>query len=124
MSGINRTKIGLKIFKQLEKKGLLKDIVILRAGENVFREKQDDLYVCTVKGYYHTGSTSINIINGSTDATTINKNYQDKLLMIVDDSTRKIQGHDYFVLDNVKYEIVDKGNVEDIVYDSCLKRLE
>lgn len=124
MSGINRTKIALKLYKQLEKKGLLKEIVILRSGENVFKEKKDDLFVCKVKGYYHKGSTSINIINASIDASNLNKNYQDRFLVIVDENTKKINEHDYFILDNVKYEIVDKGNVEDIVYDSYLKRVE
>lgn len=124
MSGINRTKIALKLYKQLEKKGLLKEIVVLRAGEDVFGEKQDDLFVCKVKGYYHRGSNSINIVNGITDAANLNRNYQDRFLIIVDESTNQISEHDYFILDNVKYEIVDKGNVEDIIYDSYLKRME
>lgn len=124
MSGINRKKIGLRIYKQLERKDLLKEVKILRKGENVFRENQDDLYVCTIKGYYHKGSTSINIVNGSSDASNMNKNYQDRFLLIVDDAAIKIKEHDFFVLDNIKYEIVDKGNIEDIIYDSYLKRLE
>ena len=122
MSGINRKNIGLKIYKQLERKDLLKEVKILRSGENIFREKQDGLYVCTMKGYYHQGSTSI--VNDSTEASNMNKNYQDRFLMIVDDESKKIEEHDYFDLTGIKYEIVDKGNIEDIIYDSYLKRLE
>lgn len=127
MSGINRKKIGLRIYKQLERKDLLKEVKVLRDGKNIFGEKdesQNGLYVCTMKGYYHQGSTSINIVNDSTEASNMNKNYQDRFLMVVDDESKKIEEHDYFNLNGIKYEIVDKGNIEDIIYDSYLKRLE
>lgn len=127
MSGINRGRIGLKIYKQLEKKGLLKEVIILRSGKNVFQEKKDDLFVCKVNGYYHKGSSSgssSNITNASIDAANINKNYQDRFLLIVDENSLKVQEHDYFIIDNIKYEIIDKGNTQDIVFDIYLKRME
>jgi hypothetical protein len=126
VSGINRGKIALKIYKQLEKKDLLKEVSILRGGENVFKEKQEDLFVCKIKGYYHKGSSSgsNNIINASTDASNINKNYQDRFLIIVDETSLEIQERDYFAFDGVIYEIIDKGNTQDIVFDMYLKRME
>lgn len=102
----------------------MKDIIILRAGKNIFGEYEEDQYVSTVKGYYHIGSTSVNIVNNSTDAANLNRNYQDRLLMIVDDEVKKIKEHDYFKLDDVMYEIIDKGNIQDIVWDTYLKRKE
>ena len=115
-----------KIRNQLVKKvtPFMKEVIVLRAGENVFGEYEEDQYVCKIKGYYHTGSTSTNIVNNSTEAANLNRNYQDRLLLIVDDEIKKIKEHDYFKLDDVMYEIVDKGNIEDIVWDTYLKRKE
>ncbi|WP_368488387.1 hypothetical protein [Clostridium sp. BJN0013] len=115
-----------RIRNQLTKKitPFMKDVIILRAGKNIFGEYEKDQYVGKVKGYYHTGSTSINIVNNSTEAANLNRNYQDRFLFIVDDEVKKIKEHDYFKLDYVTYEIIDKGNIEDIVWDSYLKRKE
>ncbi|OAA91256.1 hypothetical protein [Clostridium ljungdahlii] len=115
-----------RIRRQLVRKitPFMKEVKILRQDENIFGEKQEDQYVCTVKGYYHTGGTSINVVNGSSDDTNLNKNYQDRFLFIVDDEVKKIKEHDYFKLDDVMYEIIDKGNIEDIVWDTYLKRME
>lgn len=77
-----------------------------------------------MKGYYHVGSTSINIVNNSTEAANLNRNYQDRFLLIVDDEVKKIKEHDYFKLDDIMYEIIDEGNIEDIVWDTYLKRKE
>ncbi|MFL0197277.1 hypothetical protein ACJDU8_17180 [Clostridium sp. WILCCON 0269] len=115
-----------KIRNQLVKKvtPFMKEVKVLRSEGNVFGEKGNDQYVCTTNGYYHVGSTSVNIVNYSTEAANLDKNYQDRLLLIVDDEVKKIKEHDYFQLDDVKYEIINKGNVEDVVWDTYLKRKE
>lgn len=115
-----------KIRNQLVKKitPFMEEVTILREGKNIFGEYEKDQYVCKIKGYYHTGSTSINIVNYITEAADLNRNYQDRLLLIVDDEVKKIKEHDYFKLDDVMYEIIDKGNIEDIVWDTYLKRRE
>ncbi|AND84269.1 hypothetical protein GTH52_07080 [Clostridium tyrobutyricum] len=113
-----------RIRRQLVRKvaPFMKDIIILRKGENIFGEYEEDQYVCTVKGYYHKGGTYItNFIN---DGANLNRNYEDRLLFILDDEVKKIKEHDYFKLDDVIYEIIDKGNIEDIVWDTYLKRKE
>lgn len=38
MANMNRGKISKKIYEQLEKKGLLREIKILRIGKNAFEE--------------------------------------------------------------------------------------
>lgn len=115
-----------RIRNQLTKKitPFMKDVIILRTGKNIFGEYEEDQYVCNIKGYYHIGSTSVNIVNNSTEAANLNRNYQDKFLMIVDDEVKKIEEHDYFKLDDVMYEIIDKGNIQDIVWDTYLRRKE
>lgn len=113
-----------KIRQQLIKKvtSFMKDIIVLREGKNAFGEKEEDKYVCTVKGYYHKGGTYINSL--TQDGSNLNRNYEDRLLFIVDDEVTKIKEHDYFKVNDVMYEIIDKGNIEDIVWDTYLKRKE
>lgn len=121
MSGINRAKISERIYKQLERKGLLKEIKILRNGKNVYGEKLEDLYVTTVKAYYYKEKSKINI--GADTGATININYYDKLLVAYSEESKKIKQDDYFALDNIKYKIIDTGNVENIVFDMHLNRM-
>lgn len=118
---INRAKISLKLYNQLSKKGLLKSVNILRNDKNVFGERVKDLYVCTVKGYYHRSDLKVTI--QSADGGSINGGYEDKLLLTNSEESRKIMRDDYFILDGITYQIIDLGNVEDIVYDMSLKRM-
>ncbi|WP_096635821.1 hypothetical protein [Clostridium cochlearium] len=121
MSKINRGKISKQIYKQLEKKGLLKEVKILRNGKNAYGEKLEDLYVTTIKGYYYRKENKINI--SSDTGATINTNYYDKLLVAYNEESKKIKQDDYFTLDGTKYKIIDTGNVEDIVFDMYLNRM-
>ncbi|MBV1816858.1 hypothetical protein ACIR03_02720 [Clostridium cochlearium] len=120
MSKINRGKISKQIYKQLEKKGLLKEIKVLRNGKNAYGEKLEDLYVTTIKGYYYRKENKINI--SSDTGATINTNYYDKLLVAYNEESKKIKQDDYFTLDGTKYKIIDTGNVEDIIFDMILER--
>lgn len=121
MAGLNRAKISEKIYKQLEKKGLLKEVNILRIGTNAYKEKTEDLYVCTIKCYYYKNNLKLTL--AFSEAATINHGNEDKLLVVVNDESKKIQKDDYFILDNVKYKIIELGNVEDIIFDMSLERM-
>lgn len=121
MGAINRAKISAKLYNQLDKKGLLKSINVLRNGKNAFKEKVNDLYVCTIKGYYHKNNLKLTLSFG--EAATVNHGNEDKLLVVVNDESKKIQKDDYFILDNVKYKIIELGNVEDIIFDMSLERM-
>ena len=121
MAGINRAKVSKKVYKQLERKGLLKEIKILRTGVNAYKEKKEDLYVCTIKGYYYKNNLKLTLAFG--EAATINHGNEDKLLVVVNDESKKIKKDDYFILDNVKYKIIELGNVEDIIFDMSLERM-
>ena len=121
MAGMNRKKIALRLYKQLEKKGLLKEIKILRTGLNAFKEKQEDLYVCTIKGYYYKKENKI-VLRTDT-AATVNTQYNDKLLVVFNEESQKIRKDDYFILNNTKFKIVEPNNVENIVFDMYLDRM-
>jgi hypothetical protein len=117
----NSEKISLKIYNQLDKKGLLKSINILRIDGNVFGEKGNDLFVCAIKAYYHRNNLKITL--QSNESASLNRGYEDRLLVTVNDESKKIMKDDYFILDSVKYKIIDLGNVEDIVFDMSLERM-
>lgn len=121
MAGINRAKISAKIYKQLEKKDLLKEVNILRTQTNAYKEKMNDLYVCTIKGYYHREESKVE--SDSVESATINKLYNDKFLVVYDDTSIKINKDDYFMLDSTQYKIIDLGNVENIIFDMYLSRM-
>ncbi|KEI12790.1 hypothetical protein FDJ70_07595 [Clostridium botulinum] len=121
MSGINRKKISLKIYKQLEKKGLLKEIQIFRIGKNAFGETEEKLFVCNVKAFYYRKDTKINYLINTSG--TINKQYNDKLLVGFSEESQKIRKDDFFVLQNDTFKIIDTGNIEDIVFDMYLERI-
>ncbi|EES51015.1 hypothetical protein NE172_02075 [Clostridium botulinum] len=121
MSEINRAKVSVKIYKQLEKKGLLKSVNILRNDVNVFNERVTDLYVCTIKAYYYKNSLKLTLQSG--EASSLTSGYLDKLLVTNNDESKKIKQDDYFTLDGVKYKIIELGNVQDIVFDMSLERM-
>jgi len=121
MSEINRAKISEKIYKQLEGKGLLKSINVLRTDVNVYKEKVNDLYVCTIKAYYYKSTVKITL--QSNESASLNTGHQDKLLVMNNDESKKIHKDDYFTLDDVKYKILELGNVENIVFDMSLERM-
>lgn len=130
MSEIKRSRYSKQILKALTSKGLMKDIVILRDKLNAFREKNDDNYVCTVKGYYYRNETKI-VLNLS-ESGTINDQYNEKLLVVYDDESKKIKQDDYFFykedIDNkenegIKYKIIDTGNKENIVFNMSINRM-
>lgn len=118
---LNRAKISINIYKQLERKGLLRDIRILRNKKNVFGENNGPLEVCNVKGYYYKKNNKLSI-STNTGATT-NRNYNDKLLLIINEDSLKINKDDYFLLDNISFKIIDPNNIEDLVFDMYLERI-
>jgi hypothetical protein len=121
MSGIDKAKISEKLYKQLDKKGLLKEIIIFRLKKSVYKEKASELYVCTLKGYYHKSNLKLNIT--SEESATTNRGYSDKFLAICDTESNKILEDDYFKLNGVSYKIIELGNIEDIIFDMSLSRM-
>ncbi len=47
----------------------------------------------------------------------------EKLMVVIDEESRKIQPGDWFALDGVDYEIVDLGNSLEVYFDFSLERL-
>lgn len=121
MAGIDRAKISEKLYKQLDKKGLLREIKVFRIGQNAYGEKIEELYVATIKAYYYRENKKI-VINANISGT-VNNNYCDKLLVNYNKESDKLKRDDYFILDDVKYKIADTGNVENIILDMYLERM-
>lgn len=112
-------KIKPKIQKVIDKFPTYVDIY--RDAKNEFEEPNGKDLVCSVKGFYHEGNTQISAI--TTDKGQVKRNKQMFLMVIYDEDTVKIKENDYFLLDNVKYVIKDKGNQNrlNIYFDMLLE---
>ena len=112
-------KIKPKIQKVIDKFPTYVDIY--RDAKNEFEEPNGKDLVCSVKGFYHEGNTQISAI--TTDKGQVKRNKQMFLMVIYDEDTVKIKENDYFLLDNVKYVIRDKGNQNrlNIYFDMLLE---
>ena len=112
-------KIKPKIQKVIDKFPTYVDIY--RDVKNEFEEPNGKDLVCSVKGFYHEGNTQISAI--TTDKGQVKRNKQMFLMVIYDEDTVKIKENDYFLLDNVKYVIKDKGNQNrlNIYFDMLLE---
>ena len=112
-------KIKPKIQKVIDKFPTYVDIY--RDAKNEFEEPNGKDLVCSVKGFYHEGNTQISAI--TTDKGQVKRNKQMFLMVIYDEDTIKIKENDYFLLDNVKYVIRDKGNQNrlNIYFDMLLE---
>lgn len=112
-------KIKPKIQKVIDKFPTYVDIY--RDAKNEFEEPNGKDLVCSVKGFYHEGNTQISAI--TTDKGKVKRSKQMVLMVIYDEDTIKIKENDYFLLDNVKYVIRDKGNQNrlNIYFDMLLE---
>lgn len=112
-------KIKSKIKKVIDKFPTYVDIY--RNAKNEFGEPGGKDLICSIKGFYHEGNTQISVI--TTDKGEFKRNKQKFLMVLYDDKTVKIQENDYFVLDNIKYIIKDKGNQNrlNIYFDMLLE---
>lgn len=130
MSGINRERIAQRILISLTKKDLMKSIIIYRNGKNAFGETQENQYVCTIKGFYHRDKSKLNL--SFNEGAIVNTGYYEKLLVVVNEESKKIKQDDYFFYKEdisneqdkeTKYKIIDKGNIENIVFDMSINRM-
>lgn len=116
---MNKVKIRREVYNAF--KTYMQDIKIFRTGLNVYREKEDDLYVADVEGYYSLGKNLI-VVN-YTDAGATNKNYNEMLAVMITKESKKIKQDDYFTINNIKYRIINIQNVLDIYLDLTLERM-
>lgn len=116
---MNVEKTQKQVKKAIDKFG--KEVEIRRNGVNEFNEPNDEpSIVTTIKGYYYKGqSISIN----TSEAGEVAFNKEEKLMIVLDIKGQKVQTGDYFLLNDIKYEIADLGNNFDIYLDMTLKRV-
>jgi len=116
---MNKIKTKREIYNAF--KPYMQNVRIFRTGINDYGEKEDDLFVTEIEGYYSLGKNLIAI--NYTDGGAINSNYNEMLSVMVDKESKKIQKDDYFNLNDVKFRIVHIQNVMDIYLDLTLERV-
>lgn len=119
---MNADRVKQNLFKQLKRKGLLKPIAIYRNEVNEFHEPTEPVKVCDIEAHYHKGKNNnlnINITEGSS----VVVNRSEKLLVVNNEESLLIKTGDFFHLNDTKYEIVDKGDNFEIVFDMTLERV-
>ena len=116
---MNKIKTKREIYNAF--KPYMQNIRIFRTGTNDYGEKEEDLYVTEIEGYYSLGKNLIAI--NYTDAGAINKNYNEMLSVMINDNSLKIKQDDYFYLNDIKFRIVNIQNVMDIYLDLTLERV-
>ena len=112
-------KIKPKVKKVIDKFPTIVDIY--RNSKNEFGEPTGEQLICTVKGFYHEGTSQISAI--ATDKGQVKRTKQVFLMVLYDETTINIRENDYFTLDNIKYKITDLGNTNklNIYFDMQLE---
>ncbi|TAN64777.1 hypothetical protein WS9_013365 [Paraclostridium sordellii 8483] len=112
-------KIKPKIQKVINK--FPTEVTILRNAKNEYEEPTKPITICNIKGFWHDGSTMISQI--TTNGGKIKRDRQYFLMVLYDQVSLLIKEGDFFEHKGVKYEIVDKGNCNnmDIYFDMLLE---
>lgn len=113
-------KIKPKVKKVIDKFPTYVDIY--RHELNEFNEPNGDKFICSIKGFYHEGTSQITSVKA--DKGEIKRDKSKFLMVICDDITMQIQEDDFFILDHIKYSIKDLGNQNrlNIYFDMLLER--
>ncbi|MCD3254382.1 hypothetical protein [Clostridium botulinum] len=96
------------------------NIIIKRKCINEYHEVTTPMQIEIFEGYYSKGKNLISI-NYTENAST-NKNYNEIFSIIINENSKKIKRLDFFILNNVQYNIVDIENVSNIYFDLTLER--
>lgn len=113
-------KVKPKIQKAINK--MPTKVTILRNTTNEFGEPSVAHVVCEITGLWHDGNNMISQI--VTNSGEIKRQKQNFLMVIYDQVSCLIKEGDYFTLKGTKYEIVDKGNTNnmDIYFDMLVRK--
>lgn len=113
-------KIKPKIMKVIKK--FPSKVTIKRSKLNEFGEPTFDMIVCEIEGFWHDGNNMISQYVSNTGV--IKREKQNFLMVVYDQVSVLIREGDFFELDGVKYEIVDKGNCNNmnIYFDMLLRK--
>lgn len=113
-------KIKPKILKVINK--FPTKVIIKRSKLNEFNEPIVDMIVCEVTGFWHDGNNMISHYIATSGA--IKRDKQNFLMVVYDQVSELIEEGDFFEHKGIKYEIVDKGNCNnmDVYFDMLLRR--
>ncbi|CEP46403.1 Uncharacterised protein [[Clostridium] sordellii] len=114
-----KNKIKPKIQKVINK--FPTEVTILRNAKNEYKEPTKPIVICNIKGFWHDGNTMISQI--TTNGGKIKRDRQYFLMVLYDEVSLLIKEGDFLEHKGIKYEIVDKGNCNnmDIYFDMLLK---
>lgn len=98
------------------------EVIIYRGTKNEFGEPGETVKVCDITGFYHEGNYQIKVIRN--DGGTYKSDKGTFLMVLYDDKSKTIEEGDCLFLDNIKYEIKDKGNMNrlNIYFDMKIER--
>lgn len=113
-------KVKPKIKKAINK--MPTKVTVLRHTLNEFGEPSVAHVVCEITGLWHDGSNMISQIVANSGE--VKRQKQSFLMVIYDQVSCLIEEGDYFTLKGDKYEIVDKGNTNnmDIYFDMLVRK--
>lgn len=113
-------KIKPKITKVINK--FPTEVTILRNSLNDFGEPVQALKVCDIKGFWHDSNNMISAI--TKDSGEVKRGKQNYLMFVYDELSTLIREGDFFILDDIKYEIIDLGNCNNmnIYFDMLLRK--
>lgn len=115
---MNNSKIKREIYKSF--KPFMKPIRVYRNGLNAYKEKTQNLFVGNIQGFYSRGKNLIVKLYKTTSDTNIN--YNEILSCMINEESLKINIDDYFILNNIKYQIIDIQNNNNFYLDLTLNR--
>ena len=116
---MNKVKTKREVYNSF--KPYMKNIAIFRNDVNEYGEKDKDIYVTEIEGYYSLAKNLI-VVN-YTHSGAINKNYNEMISVMISDDSFKIKQDDYFNINNTNYRIINIQNVMDIYLDFTLERV-
>lgn len=122
---INKEKIRAKVKKAIKK--LPTKAIIKRSYLNAFGEKTDLLEeICILEGLYHESNNQYGSTITLENKAELMKEKNIYFLIVFDEIARLIQKDDFLVIGNIKYQIKDLGNVNnmDIYMDVRLQEVE
>lgn len=122
---LNKDKIKKKILQKVmdPNKGYSISLDITRDNPNLFKEKDEEVPVCTIDAYYHISTTRV-IVQTNNDAAQVPRGFDETFMVVVDDVSSMIKRKDYFYRKGIKYQIIDITNNLDIYFVFSVIRIE
>lgn len=108
------------IEKAIKKFG--KTLSITRDGVNEFKEPNKSIEVCRPLGFYYRGRSMLKTFTNVAGTNSIAQ--EEKLMIVIDDESKKIKKGDKVKINDTSYKLADLGNSFDLYFDITLERVD